>query len=92
MIGGYSKKILFKHDRRGREEKWQISGAGKSPAGIFWGAANMFTPVARPIKTGSVPAGRLPAPNVARYSISSGNVGIARSSRLTVVVINEGIR
>ena len=65
---------------------------GKPPAGIFWGARNMFTPAAQPIKTGSGPAGRLPKLNAGRYSISTGNVGIARSSWPTVIVINEGMR
>ena len=52
----------------------------------------MFTPAAQPIKTESGPAGRLPELNAGRYSISTGNVGIARSSWPTVIVINEGMR
>jgi rhodanese-related sulfurtransferase len=46
----------------------------------------------QPIKTGSVPAGRLPGLNVGRYSISTGNAEIARSSWPTVIVTNGGIR
>jgi len=80
-----------KHDKRGREKKWQISGVGKPPAGIYCGARNMFTPAVQPIKTGSVPAGRLLELNAGRYSISTGNVGIARSSSSTVIVIIKGM-
>ena len=51
----------------------------------------MFTPAAQPIKTKSVPAGRLPRLNAGRYSISTGNVGIARSSWPTLIEIHKGM-
>lgn len=47
---------------------------------------------ARPIDTGSDPVGRLPRLIAGRYSISRGNVGIAKFSCGTAIVTSNGKR
>jgi hypothetical protein len=90
MANRYSERIPFQCHQRGWRKKWQISGAGKPPAGICWGARSLYTPAAQPIKTERVPAGTLPGLNAGRYSISSGNAGIVRFSCFTAIMIDKG--
>jgi hypothetical protein len=76
----------------GQEKRVADFWSEKIPCWELLGCTDQVYSDAKPIETGSGPAGRLPGLDAGRYSISNGNAGIAASLCFTVIMLNEANR